>query len=80
MGKVLRKKRPIKSEKGSTPLETQFAEVAGLVQAGRQKVYASVNAVLIETYWEVGRYISMKVEKAAWGSGVVKKLAEVSPT
>ena len=76
MKKTISEKASVKSKKAAVPLESQFAEVAGIVHAGRQKAFASVNAALIETYWEVGRYISMKVEKAEWGSGVVKKLAE----
>jgi predicted nuclease of restriction endonuclease-like (RecB) superfamily len=58
------------------PLMAQFAEVAGIVRTGRSKAYASVNAAVIETYWQVGRYISEKIEKAAWGQGVVQKLAD----
>jgi predicted nuclease of restriction endonuclease-like (RecB) superfamily len=76
MKKVLKKKILKKIAKKEIPLESRFAEVAELVHEGKRKAYASVNAALIETYWKVGWYISMKVEHEAWGQGVVQKLAE----
>ena len=73
-------KKPIKPRvkisKKSVPLKSQFAEVTKLILIGRRKAAASVNAEVITTYWRVGEYISNKVQKAEWGSGVVKKLAE----
>ena len=61
------KKSPNKSRSktGKTlkPLEAQFTEVAELIQRGRRRAIASVNASMIDTYWRVGEYISMKVKK-----------------
>jgi predicted nuclease of restriction endonuclease-like (RecB) superfamily len=74
--KKTKKMVPIKLRKAPVLLESQFAEVAELIQGGRRKALASVNSALIDTYWRVGQYIGMKVEKAEWGSGVVKKLAD----
>ncbi len=34
-----------------------------------------VNATLIDTYWQVGAYISRRIAKAEWGDSVVKELA-----
>jgi predicted nuclease of restriction endonuclease-like (RecB) superfamily len=36
----------------------------------------AVNTQLIDLYWQVGAYISQKLEQAEWGDGVVKQLAE----
>ncbi|HEX7639423.1 MAG TPA: DUF1016 N-terminal domain-containing protein [Burkholderiaceae bacterium] len=53
-----------------------FAEVVGLILRARQRAYQAVNSELVELYWEIGRYISAKLETAAWGEGVVQRLAE----
>jgi hypothetical protein len=36
----------------------------------------AVNTQLIDLYWQVGAYISQKLEQAEWGDGVVTQLAE----
>lgn len=35
----------------------------------------AVNSELVELYWQVGGFISRKIETAAWGEGVVVDLA-----
>ncbi|MBI5215160.1 MAG: DUF1016 domain-containing protein [Ignavibacteriae bacterium] len=63
----------------SDKIQTQehlFVEVAQLIQDARRKALQSVNTQLIDLYWQVGEYISRKVESAVWGEGVVKQLAE----
>ena len=62
----------------STAVETteaRFAEVIALIEAARRRAYQSVNAVLVEHYWELGEYISRKLATADWGDGVVEELA-----
>jgi predicted nuclease of restriction endonuclease-like (RecB) superfamily len=56
--------------------EAGFAEVVGLIAAARQRAYQAVNTALIDLYWQVGEYISRKIEKAEWGDGVVPQLAQ----
>src|SRR5262245_60623768 len=55
--------------------EAAFAEVLRLIEAARQRAYQAVNAELIQLYWQIGEYISRKLETAAWGEGVVDQLA-----
>lgn len=57
------------------PEEQAFAEVVELIQTARGKALAAVNIALIDLYWQVGEYISRKLETAAWGEGVVEALA-----
>jgi predicted nuclease of restriction endonuclease-like (RecB) superfamily len=52
-----------------------FAEVAGLIAVARQRAFQAVNTALIDLYWQVGEYISRKIEAAEWGDGVVPRLA-----
>ena len=52
-----------------------FDEVLELIGNARKKAYQAVNTTLIDLYWQVGAYISRKIEAAEWGDGVVKQLA-----
>lgn len=56
--------------------ENAFGEVLGLIESARKRAYQAVNTGLIELYWQVGAYISGKLEAAEWGDGVVDQLAQ----
>jgi predicted nuclease of restriction endonuclease-like (RecB) superfamily len=60
---------------GSTT-DDRFNEVLALIQSARRQAVQAVNTQLIELYWQVGAYISRKMEKAEWGDSVVGQLAE----
>jgi hypothetical protein len=60
----------------STATEKSFSEVVQLIQTARQTAVQAVNTQLIDLYWQVGAYISQKLEQAEWGDGVVAQLAE----
>ncbi|UVJ46614.1 PDDEXK nuclease domain-containing protein [Pseudomonas sp. LS1212] len=57
-------------------VESGFAAVAQLITQARQRAVQTVNTQLIELYWQVGAYISLKIERAEWGEGVVDQLAD----
>jgi len=61
---------------GTVSNEPSFREVVSLIEEARGKAYQAVNTTLIDLYWEVGEYISRKLETAAWGDGVVVQLAQ----
>lgn len=56
-------------------LEKQFSEVAGFIQKTKNETLKIVNKTLIDLYWNVGKYISQKIENSDWGEGVVTELA-----
>ncbi|WP_095068128.1 YhcG family protein [Pseudomonas sp. Irchel 3A18] len=56
--------------------DERFDEVLALIYNARQQVMQAVNSRLIELYWQVGAYISRKLEKAEWGDAVVSQLAD----
>jgi predicted nuclease of restriction endonuclease-like (RecB) superfamily len=56
--------------------EPSFREVLELIQTARRRAYQAVNTELVDLYWQVGAYISRKLETAVWGEGVVTKLAD----
>lgn len=57
------------------PLEADFAEVIGLIQAARLRAYQSVNKELVALYWQIGEFISRRIETAQWGDAIVADLA-----
>jgi predicted nuclease of restriction endonuclease-like (RecB) superfamily len=57
------------------PAHSAFIELAGLIQARRERVARLVNAEVVDLYWELGRRISGKIKAEAWGKGTVEGLA-----
>lgn len=57
-------------------LEEQFFEISQLIKKARYNALKNVNTELINLYWQVGEYISKKVESAEWGMAIVEKLAD----
>lgn len=53
----------------------EFKEVLGLIEVARRCAYQAVNAELVGLYWQLGEYISRKIESAQWGDSVVDELA-----
>ncbi|HPR16961.1 MAG TPA: PDDEXK nuclease domain-containing protein [Candidatus Cloacimonadota bacterium] len=53
-----------------------FIEIENLIQQVRIRVYKNVNTELINLYWEIGKYISKKIELAQWGDKTIDQLAE----
>lgn len=57
------------------PSPSGFDEVIRLIDAARVQAVTAANTTLIELYWNIGQYISRKIESAVWGEGVVDQLA-----
>jgi predicted nuclease of restriction endonuclease-like (RecB) superfamily len=57
------------------PIETSFSEVVSLIEQARTRAYQAVNSELVGLYWQIGQYISRKLDAAEWGAGVVDHLA-----
>lgn len=56
--------------------DERFDEVLALIYTAKQQATQAVNTRLIELYWQVGAYISHKLEQADWGDAVVSQLAD----
>jgi len=52
-----------------------FDDVLALIEAAKRRAYQAINTELVGLYWQVGEYISRKIESAEWGDGVVNELA-----
>ncbi|MBI2193142.1 MAG: DUF1016 domain-containing protein [Planctomycetes bacterium] len=70
--KLVKKKTVLPS---ATSHESAFREVVALIEKARHQALRTVNTALIDLYWQVGKYITRKLERAAWGEGVVEQLA-----
>ena len=56
--------------------EQEFAYVDLLITAHTNAAIAKVNAEALQTYWEVGAFISDRLKNALWGDHVVSELAD----
>jgi predicted nuclease of restriction endonuclease-like (RecB) superfamily len=53
-----------------------FSNLVQLIKIAHNRAIAAVNSELVNLYWQVGQYISLRLEKATWGDGTVKELAQ----
>jgi predicted nuclease of restriction endonuclease-like (RecB) superfamily len=66
---------PLVRQISKQPLENAFGEVLQLIQAAKQRAALAVNTELIDLYWQVGEYISHKLQATEWGDKTVHALA-----
>jgi predicted nuclease of restriction endonuclease-like (RecB) superfamily len=53
----------------------EFSQVVHLIQKARVHAVKTANKQLIDLYWEIGEYISHRVQAEKWGKSVVQELA-----
>lgn len=56
--------------------ENRFIDIIQLIKQSRANAVKAANAELINLYWKVGEYISLKIERSEWGDAVVTELAK----
>ncbi len=56
-------------------MENRFNDIIKLIKLSRYNAIRAVNAELINLYWNIGAYVSNKIEQSEWGDSVVKELA-----
>lgn len=57
-------------------MDKRFTHIIELISRSRNNAIRKVNEELIDLYWNIGEYISKKVELSEWGQSVVKELAQ----
>lgn len=57
-------------------IKTHFNEILTQIQKAKQHAYNQANVVLIELYWNIGKYIYNQIQNSNWGQGIVKELAD----
>lgn len=61
-------------------MDNRFTDIIHLIKQSRTKAIKVVNAELINLYWNIGEYISKKIEQSEWGDSVVTELANFIQT
>lgn len=56
-------------------MDNRFTDIIQLIKQSRTNAIKAVNAELINLYWNIGEYISKKIEQSEWGDSVVSELA-----
>jgi len=53
-----------------------FPPILSLIQQAKLRALSTVNQQLLELYWQIGEYLSIKVAEQSWGKHVVQQLAD----
>jgi predicted nuclease of restriction endonuclease-like (RecB) superfamily len=61
-------------------MDKRFTDIIQLIKQSRTNAIRAVNAELINLYWNIGEYISNKIEQSEWGDAVVTELARYIQT
>jgi predicted nuclease of restriction endonuclease-like (RecB) superfamily len=56
--------------------QEDFAKVYSMIAEAQSRAWQQVNKTLIQLYWNIGQYVSEKVESQRWGKGIVEKMAQ----
>jgi len=56
--------------------ETSLDEVIVIIDNARESAFRAVNRVLINMYWDIGKYVSRRVAESGWGKSVVKDFSD----
>lgn len=61
-------------------MDNRFTDIIQLIKQSRTNAIKAVNAELINLYWNIGEYVSKKIEQSEWGDSVVTELANFIQT
>lgn len=57
-------------------MDNRFTDIIQLIKQSQTNAIKAVNAELINLYWNIGEYISNKIDLSEWGDSVVTELAK----
>lgn len=57
-------------------MDKRFESIIQLIKQSRANAVKAVNNELINLYWNIGAYISKKIEQSEWGDSVVAELSK----
>jgi predicted nuclease of restriction endonuclease-like (RecB) superfamily len=63
-------------KKAITNPQDDFTKVCSMIAEAQSKAWQQVNTTLIQLYWDIGAYISDKVERSDWGKNIVEEMAK----
>jgi len=56
--------------------QQQFGKVLQQIQQAKHHAFQQLNKTLVQLYWNIGHYVSIKVEQDHWGKSTVQQLAD----
>ena len=69
-------KKNTNESRSITTFKGDFEAIYGIIASHRDRVVQQINSESVMMVWEVGGFVSGKLKTSAWGSGVVRQLAE----
>jgi len=57
-------------------MDKRFKDIIKLIKQSRTNAIRAVNSELINLYWNIGEFISIKIKQSEWGDSVVSELAK----
>lgn len=67
--------KKLAATKQSINPQDDFSHIYNMISNAQAKAWQQVNKILIELYWNIGRYLSNKVSNNGWGKSIVQELA-----
>ncbi len=55
--------------------QEDFFSIYRMIEESKSKSWKQINKSLISLYWDIGRYVSDKIEKEEWGKNIVEELS-----
>lgn len=56
--------------------EDAFAKIYLMIIEAQSRAWQQVNKTLIELYWNIGQYVSERVNTNGWGKGIVEEMSK----
>jgi len=56
--------------------KTEYDEIISIIERARENAFRAVNREVIAMYWEIGAYVSVKVNYNGWGKAIVKEFSK----
>ena len=69
-------KKNTNENRSITAYKSDFEAIYGIITTHRNRVVQQLNGETVMMVWDVGGFVSGKLKTSAWGSGVVRQLAE----
>ena len=57
-------------------VSSPLVDIVNLIEKHRENAYRKINEELVTLYYEIGKYLSEKVESEKWGSKVIDSIAK----
>lgn len=70
------KNTDVKKDETMMVQEEEFGGLCRIIEYHRTRALAAVNGEHLQMCWQVGEYLSVRLESGSWGDGTVRALAD----